>query len=65
MANYEIDPEILKKYVPFGTELDLWGNKCYVSLVGLVFLNTRLLGFKIPFHINFPEIKILCQTLYK
>ena len=58
MANYEIDPEILKKYVPFGTELDLWGNKCYVSLVGLIFLNTSLLGFKIPFHVNFPEINL-------
>lgn len=57
-ANYVIDPEVLKKYVPPGTELDLWEGKCYVSLIGFMFVNTRLLGFKIPFHINFEEVNL-------
>jgi uncharacterized protein YqjF (DUF2071 family) len=58
MANYEVDPNILMKYVPFGTELDLWQGKCYVSLIGFMFMNTRLLGFKIPFHTNFEEVNL-------
>ncbi|WP_299884128.1 DUF2071 domain-containing protein [uncultured Lacinutrix sp.] len=58
IANYEIDPSILSPYVPYGTELDLWNNKCYISLVGFMFLNTKLLGIKIPFHINFEEVNL-------
>ena len=41
LVNYAIDPEILKKYLPFKTELDLWEGKCYVSLVGFMFLNKK------------------------
>ena len=58
MINYQVDPKILKKYIPFGTELDFFKEKCYVSLVGFMFLNTKLLGFKIPFHINFEEVNL-------
>jgi uncharacterized protein len=58
IANYSIDPLTLKKYVPKNTELDLWGGKCYVSLVGFMFLNTRILGVKVPFHINFEEVNL-------
>jgi uncharacterized protein YqjF (DUF2071 family) len=58
IANYSIDPEILKKYVPTNTELDLWGGKCYVSLVGFMFLNTKILGIKVPLHINFEEVNL-------
>ncbi len=58
MVNYEVDPSILKPYVPYGTELDFFKDKCYVSLVGFMFLNTKLLGFKIPFHRNFEEVNL-------
>lgn len=58
MANYVIDPEILKKYVPAGTELDLWAGKCYVSLIGFMFKEVKLLGVKIPFHVNFEEVNL-------
>ena len=58
IVNYVIDPKILKKDLPFGTELDFWEEKCYVSLVGFRFLNTKLLGFKIPFHVNFSEVNL-------
>ena len=58
LANYLINPSILKKYVPKGTELDIWNGNCYISLVGFMFKNTRLLGFKIPFHINFEEVNL-------
>lgn len=58
MANYIIDPEILKKYVPAGTELDLWEGKCYASLIGFMFKEVKLLGVKIPFHVNFEEVNL-------
>jgi uncharacterized protein len=58
LINYEIDPEILKKHLPIGTEIDLWNNKCYVSLVGFMFKNTKILGIKVPFHIDFEEVNL-------
>ncbi|WP_341225375.1 DUF2071 domain-containing protein [uncultured Arcticibacterium sp.] len=58
MANYAIDKAYLTEYVPFGTELDLWDGKCYASLVGFVFKNTRLLGVKVPYHIDFEEVNL-------
>jgi uncharacterized protein YqjF (DUF2071 family) len=57
-ANYEISPSFLSKYVPPGTELDLWEGKCFVSLIGFMFLNTKILGIKVPFHINFEEVNL-------
>jgi len=58
IINYEINPEILMKYLPKGTELDFYEGKCYVSVVGFMFLNTRLLGFPVPFHKNFEEVNL-------
>lgn len=58
LFNYEVDARILEKYVPVGTEIDLWNNKCYVSLVGFMFKNTKVLGVKIPFHVNFEEVNL-------
>src|SRR5689334_3288950 len=58
MANYEVDPELLARRVPAGTELDLHEGKCFVSLVGFMFLDTRLLGVPIPFNINFEEVNL-------
>jgi uncharacterized protein YqjF (DUF2071 family) len=58
IANYVIDPSILEKYIPTGTELDLWEDKCFVSLIGFMFLDTKILGVKIPFHTNFEEVNL-------
>lgn len=58
IINYEINPEMLLSYLPKGTELDFYRGKCYVSLVGFMFLNTKLLGFPIPFHRNFEEVNL-------
>lgn len=65
MANYIVDPGLLQKFLPAKTELDLWNNTCYVSLVGFMFLNTRLKGFKIPFHVNFEEVNLRFYVRYK
>ena len=53
LVNYVIDPEVLVPLLPYGTELDLWEGKCYVSLVGFRFINTKLKGIYIPFHRDF------------
>lgn len=58
LLNYEIDPKVLGKYVPSGTEIELHNGKCYVSLVGFMFENVKLVGLKIPFHINFEEVNL-------
>ena len=58
MFNYEIDPKILESYVPKGTELDLWNGKCYISLIGFMFENVKVLGIKVPFHVNFEEVNL-------
>ena len=58
MANYEVEPSLLSGRVPHGTELDLAGGKCFVSLVGFMFLDTRVLGLPIPFHVNFEEVNL-------
>jgi len=58
MANYEVDLSLLAARVPAGTELDLHEGRCFVSLVGFMFLDTRVLGFLIPFHVNFEEVNL-------
>lgn len=64
MANYAVDAVILKPYVPHKTELDFWNDTCYVSLVGFMFLNTRVMGLKIPFHTNFEEVNLRFYVRY-
>ncbi len=58
MLNYEVDPEVLKPYLPFATVLDLWQGKALVSMVGFMFEDTRVLGVKWPFHVNFEEVNL-------
>lgn len=58
MVNYEIDPEILLPYLPQGVELDLFNGKCYISLVGFMFKNTKLFNIPIPFFGSFEEINL-------
>ncbi|MGK4569354.1 YqjF family protein [Flavobacterium sp. 3HN19-14] len=58
LINYEINPQVLKKYVPFGTEIDFWNGKCYVSLVGFLFHDTRVIGLAVPFHTDFEEVNL-------
>jgi uncharacterized protein YqjF (DUF2071 family) len=58
MLNYEVDPRLLEKFVPAGTELDRWQGKTFVSLVGFRFLNTKVCGTAIPFHRDFDEVNL-------
>jgi uncharacterized protein YqjF (DUF2071 family) len=65
MMNYAIDPEVLKPYLPFETEFDQWNGTCYVSLIGFMFVDTRMLKMRIPFHVNFEEINLRFYVKYK
>ncbi len=65
MANYAVDPAILKAWLPANTELDTWNDKHYVSLVGFMFLNTKVFGLRVPFHSNFPEVNLRFYVRYK
>ena len=58
LVNYPVEKAALQPYLPTKAELDEWNGKLYVSLVGFMFLNTKMLGIKIPFHINFPEVNL-------
>ncbi|MGH7320435.1 MAG: YqjF family protein [Candidatus Rokuibacteriota bacterium] len=58
MINYEIDPRVLRSRVPAGTELDAWQGRTFVSLVGFLFVGTRVYGWSIPFHRNFEEVNL-------
>ena len=42
MANYVVREEVFEPYLPVGTELDRYQGRCYVSLVGFLFQDTRL-----------------------
>jgi uncharacterized protein YqjF (DUF2071 family) len=58
MANYAVNPDVLKPYLPKGVELDLFDQKAFVSLVGFMFKDTSLFGLPIPFLGTFEEINL-------
>ena len=65
LANYEVEPGLLTEYLPARTELDFWNGRCYVSLVGFMFKNVRLLGLCIPFHTEFEEVNLRFYVRHK
>lgn len=65
MINFQADPAVLQRYVPYRTELDTWNNTHYVSLVGFMFQNTRVRGLSIPFHRHFEEVNLRFYVRYK
>jgi uncharacterized protein len=58
MLNYSIEPNLIERLVPPGLELDAYGWTTYVSIVGFLFLNTRVAGMSLPFHRNFEEVNL-------
>jgi uncharacterized protein YqjF (DUF2071 family) len=58
MLNYEVHPQALAHLVPPGTELDSFGGKTLVSVVGFQFRDTRVLGIPVPFHRHFDEVNL-------
>ena len=58
MVNYTIDPAVLTPHVPAGVEIDFHNGHTYISLVGFLFLDTRVKGWAIPGHRNFEEVNL-------
>lgn len=58
MLNYAVEPSILESLVPAGTQLDTWSSLTFVSIVGFLFLNTKVLGVPIPLHRDFEEVNL-------
>ena len=58
MLNYEVSPALLRPRVPAGTELDSWNGATLASMVGLRFLDTRVMGIPVPGHRHFDEVNL-------
>src|SRR6266576_4332509 len=58
MLNYVVDPALIEPLVPVGTEIDYENGETFVSIVGFLFLDTRLLGLAIPLHRDFEELNL-------
>src|SRR6202158_4495174 len=58
MLNFVVDPKICAPLVPLGTEIDYENGETFVSVVGFLFLDTRLLGLPIPLHRDFEEVNL-------
>ena len=58
MLNWRVDPALLEPLVPRGTLLDRWNGATWVSVVGFLFRDTRLLGVPVPLHRNFEEVNL-------
>jgi uncharacterized protein YqjF (DUF2071 family) len=58
MLNFVADPKLLEALLPRGTELDFHEGRTFLSIVGFLFLDTRVLGLPIPLHRDFEEVNL-------
>jgi uncharacterized protein YqjF (DUF2071 family) len=58
MLNYAVNPALLERFIPRGTEFDEHEGQTYVSLIGFEFNRTRILGRAVPFHQAFEEVNL-------
>jgi uncharacterized protein YqjF (DUF2071 family) len=56
--NYVIDPSLIMPLAPPGTEIDYQNGQTFISIVGFLFLDTRLLRLAIPLHRDFEEVNL-------
>ena len=58
ILNYVVDPRLITPLIPVGTEIDFENGETFLSVVGFLFLDTRLLGLSIPLHRDFEEVNL-------
>jgi len=58
MLNYVVDSRLITPLVPAETEIDFENGETFLSIVGFLFLDTRLLGLPIPLHRDFEEVNL-------
>ncbi|PCJ93196.1 MAG: hypothetical protein COA50_14260 [Flavobacteriaceae bacterium] len=56
ISTFEIDKNILEKYLPYDTELDLYHGKALLSTVAFTFSKVSFYGIKVPFHQQFGQL---------
>ena len=62
MLNWRVDPALLAPYTPPGTVLDTFDGAALVSMVGFLFLDTRIMGVAVPLHRDFEELNLRCYV---
>jgi hypothetical protein len=55
LAQYAVPEATVRPYLPPGVEPDQFEGRCFVSLVGFQFLNTKVVGVGWPTFRHFPE----------
>lgn len=65
VATFETDKTLLKKFLPAKTELSEWKGKYFMSLVGFIFSNPRLLSIPSPFYRKFEEVNLRFYVRHK
>src|SRR5947209_16600999 len=58
MLNFGLRPKPLAPLVPADTELDDWNGVIYASVVGFMFLRTRVFGVPVPGYRDFEELNL-------
>jgi uncharacterized protein YqjF (DUF2071 family) len=58
MLNYAVDRDLLQSLIPHGTELDFFGDRTFLSVVGFLFTRTRIFGIPFPLHREFEEVNL-------
>lgn len=58
MLNWPVPAALLADRVPAGCELDEYAGQVYVSVVGFLFSNTRVMGMAVPGHRTFEEVNL-------
>jgi uncharacterized protein len=58
MLNYVVNPHLIAPLAPPGTEIDFEDGETFLSVVGFLFLDTRLLGLPVPLHRDFEEVNL-------
>ena len=58
MLNHVVDPRLIAPLVPVGAEIDFDNGETFLSVVGFLFLDTRVLSFPIPLHRDFEEVNL-------
>src|SRR4030095_14252772 len=65
MANYVVDPSLLKPYLPCRTKPDTFNGKHYISLVAFLFEDVKVRGIAFPFHTSFEEVNLRFYVRYE
>jgi uncharacterized protein YqjF (DUF2071 family) len=58
MLNYVVDRQLISPLVPSGTEIDFENGETFLSVVGFLFLDTRLMRLLVPLHRDFEEANL-------